>query len=189
MVAGSLRILKARRQALLLEFLAAVRPFLRSRRQIRTLFYRALGELRLALGDEGQDDLAHCRLSIREDVLAVEKRNILGVICHEVKMPSGIRRTATERHYDITATGPLVEEAADLFEGVAEAMLSLAVYETRVKRLGEEIVRVSRRARVPEEPVLPGLTGAIRSTGQYIGEREREEYFRLKKFKALHLRT
>lgn len=186
-VAGSLSILKARRQALLFEFLASVRPFLRSRQQLKQLYARALDELRQARGAEGEDAVASIALvNTREDQLVIEKRNILGVGYYDVVMPGGIRRAVNRRHYDFTATSPHLEEAADQMEAVVEAMLSLAAFEIKVRRLGEEILRVSRRARVLEERVLPDLAVKIRSTDQYIGEREREEYFRLKKFKNLH---
>jgi V/A-type H+-transporting ATPase subunit D len=186
-VSGSLAILKARRQALLFEFLASVRPFLRSRRQLRELFALALHELRRAKGDEGEETIASLALvNIREDELVIEKKNILGVSYFDVVMPEGVRRAVDERHYDYAAASPHLEEAADRLEAVVEAMLSLAAFEIKVRRLGEEILRISRRARVLEERILPVLAEKIRSTDLYIGEREREEYFRLKKFKNLH---
>ena len=42
---------------------------------------------------------------------------------------------------------------------------------------------MTRRTRVLEERVLPTLRAQVRAITQYIGEREREAYFRLKKFK------
>jgi vacuolar-type H+-ATPase subunit D/Vma8 len=43
---------------------------------------------------------------------------------------------------------------------------------------------------VLEERLLPGLAADIRATEQSVGEREREEYYRLKRFKtAAHKRT
>ncbi|MFZ5797549.1 MAG: V-type ATP synthase subunit D [Desulfobulbaceae bacterium] len=185
-VSGSLSILKARRQALLFEFLASVRPFLSSRRRLRELFAQALHELRRAKGEEGEDTVASLALvNTREDELVIEKKNILGVGYFDVVLPEGIRRPVDGRHYDYAAGSPHLEEAADRMEAVVEAMLSLAAFEIKVRRLGEEILRVSRRARVLEERILPDLAGRIRSTAQYIGEREREEYFRLKRFKNL----
>ena len=58
-----------------------------------------------------------------------------------------------------------------------------ATFESKVKRLGEETLHVTRRTRVLEERVLPKLRSQIRAITQYIGEREREAHFRLKKFK------
>jgi len=185
-VASSLNILKARRQALLFEFLASARPFLKSRRQIKVLFFRALKELRLALGYEGEQEmLSLAGVSAREDTLTVRKNNILGVTYYDVVVPKGIKREMSQRNYDVAASHPHVEEAADQFETMVAAMLSLAAFETKVKRLGEEILRVSRRSRVLEERVLPVLADRIKTTDQYISEREREEYFRLKRYKTL----
>jgi len=185
-VAGSLNILKARRQALLFEFLASARPFLKSRRQIKILFNSALKELRLALGYEGKQEMTSlARASAREDGITVRRDNILGVAFYDVVVPEGIKREMAERNYDVTAYHPHVEEAVDQFETVVVAMLSLAAFETKVKRLGEEILRVSRRSRVLEERVLPILADRIKTTDQYISEREREEYFRLKRYKTL----
>lgn len=189
-VAGSLKILKARRQALLLEFLASVRPYLNSRQQIKELYKNALQELNLTLGHEGKLAVASIAgINKREDALVIRQKNILGVRYYDVDLPGEIRRQVDARNYDFTACSGHMEEAMNLFETLVEAMLSLAAFETKVRRLGEEILRVSRRARVLEERVLPNLVGKIRATDQYIGEREREEYFRLKKFKNIQEMT
>ncbi len=189
-VSGSLKILKARRQALLLEFLASVRPFLKSRQQIKGLYSRALRQLHFTLGNEGELTVASiAMINKRDGSLGIKEKNILGVRYYDVDQPTGIRRQVDERNYDFTAVNSHMEEGMYLFESLVEAMLSLAAFETKVRRLGEEILRVSRRARVLEERVLPDLFRKIRATGQYIGEREREEYFRLKKFKNIQDET
>jgi len=183
-VASSLNILKARRQALLMEFLASVRPYLKSRNQIKLSYSKALHELRHSLIDHGEGTISSiAMISRRKDRLVIEEKNILGVTYYDVSLPGGVRRAADERKYDISASSGHVEECIDRFEILVEAILSLAAFETKVKRLGEEILRVSRRSRVLEERVLPDLSRKIKATDQYIGEREREEYFRLKKFK------
>jgi vacuolar-type H+-ATPase subunit D/Vma8 len=66
-------------------------------------------------------------------------------------------------------------------------MLGIAVFESKLKMLGDEIQRVTRRARVLEERLRPTLEDEIKSITQYIGEREREReaHFRLKRYKAI----
>jgi V/A-type H+-transporting ATPase subunit D len=64
-------------------------------------------------------------------------------------------------------------------------MLAIAAFEVKMKRLGEEVVRVTRRIRVLEERVLPGLRSEIKDIARYIGERERESFYRLKRFKEI----
>jgi len=185
-VAGSLKILKARRQALLLEFLDSVRPFLGSRRKISQLYYKALRSMYRSMGEAGQRTIGSiAMISGREGELIIRKKNILGVKYFDVDLPQDASRQINERNYDVTASGPYLEEALNLFEKTVESLLLLAAFETKVKRLGDEILRVSRRSRVLEERVLPDLARKIKATDQYIGEREREEYFRLKKFKNI----
>ena len=185
-VAGSLKILKARRQALLMEFLKSVHPFLRSRQEIRGLYHAALQHLYASMGTESEQAVVSvAKINKREGQLTIQQKNILGVKYYDVVLPKNIRRKVDERNYDFTATGAYLEEAAESFEKTVESMLTLAAFETKVRRLGEEILQVSRRARVLEERVLPELARNIRSTDQYIAEREREEYFRLKKFKDI----
>jgi V/A-type H+-transporting ATPase subunit D len=43
---------------------------------------------------------------------------------------------------------------------------------------------VTRRTRVLEERVLPRLAVQIKTIVHYLGEREREAYYRLKRFKS-----
>ena len=59
-------------------------------------------------------------------------------------------------------------------------MLHLAEYESKLKRLGDEILRTTRRIKVLEEMVFPTLKLQIKTITQYIGERERESFYRLK---------
>ena len=64
-------------------------------------------------------------------------------------------------------------------------MLELAAFENKLKKLGDEILKITRKTKVLEERILPGLKYQIKTIAQYIGEREREAYYRLKKFKEL----
>ena len=93
------------------------------------------------------------------------------------------RSDLPQRGDKITGPPPHTWKAIYLFESIVAAMLAIAAFESRLKRLGDEIVRVTRRVRVLEERVLPQLSRGIRTIAQYIGEREREAYYRLKRYK------
>ncbi len=184
-VANSVAILKARRQALIRAFLDSVRPYVRSRHSIRSDYGRALGELHLSEGHEGAgwvESLA--AVSGREVGVEVTERNALGVRYRELTAYGPFVRSPDERGYDYTMTTPHLEESIHGFESVVEAMLEVAAFESKLKMLGEEILRVTRRTRVLEERVLPRLRTEIRSIVQFLGEREREAHYRLKKFKT-----
>jgi hypothetical protein len=75
-------------------------------------------------------------------------------------------------------TTPYLDESIHAFEAILETMLEIAAFESKLKMLGEEILRVTRRTRALEERVLPRLAGQIKTIVRYLGEREREAYYR-----------
>jgi V/A-type H+-transporting ATPase subunit D len=183
-VTGSVGILTARRLALIREILAISTPFLQSRAEVRKAYARALARMALASGLEGDDFIGSLPMDAARDVeVAVVERNIMGLHYREIRVEGEVRRPPDERGYDCRFTTPHLEEAIGLFEDIVMQMLEIAAFEVRMKRLGEEVVRVTRRIRVLEERVLPGLKSEIRAIAHYIGERERESFYRLKRFK------
>ena len=183
-VQGSILILKGRRQALIREFLEATRPLLRSRDALREKYAQALERLRLSFGHEGEEMLVGLAAVNRQDPgVEIIPRNILGLHYMDVTVRQTPLRTPLERGYDFRGNTPHVEEAIHLFESIAAEMLETATYEAKVKRLEEELRRLSRRVRVLEERTVPGLAADIRKIVQYLGEREREAHYRLKRFK------
>ena len=184
-IANSVAILKARRQALIRGFLEAVHPLVRSRDAIRRDYGVAIDELHLSKGHEGAafvETLA--ALSEREVGVDIAERNLLGVRYRDLVAFGPFVRGPQERAYDYTVTTPHLEESVHGFESVLETMLEIAAFESKLKMLGEEILAVTRRVRVLEERVLPRLRMEIRSIVQFLGEREREAHYRLKKFKT-----
>ena len=185
-VTGSLGILKARRQALIMEFLASARPFLLNRRQLSDEYRRAIEELQLDRALDTTGTVASvAAVSAREIEVRIEPRNILGVRYKEALVTGAIRGDDEEFPYDPGATAPPLEEAIERFRVILENMLKFAGFESKIKRLARDIAQLSRKSRVLEQRVLPGLHHTIRTAVQYIGEREREDHFRLKKFKEL----
>ena len=184
-VANSIGILKARRQALVREFLATTLPFLQGRQIVRDRYGQALLELALAAGIEGEAFLEALEdTTARQFEVEIIEKSLMGLRYRDVSLKGKAVRELNERGYDIRNTTPHGEEAFFLFETIIEEMAKLAAFESKLKRLGEEIVRVTRRTRVLEERILPELRGRIRSIVQYLGEREREDYYRLKRFKT-----
>jgi V/A-type H+-transporting ATPase subunit D len=184
-VSNSIRILKARKQALTREFLETTRPFLRSREEIRGRYGRALSELSLSMSREGREYMDSVVSAGKRDFrIEITEKAIWGLKYKEVTARDVPLRDPGERGYDYLATTLHLEEAASRFEKILEAMIELAVFEGKLKRLGDEILKTSRRVRVLEERVLPGVRRSIRTIMQHLGERDREAYCRLKIFKV-----
>jgi V/A-type H+-transporting ATPase subunit D len=185
-VVNSIGILKARKQALIKEFLAATVPFLRSREDIRKSYGKALRELAIALGHEGKDNIESiARATERDFGIDVIEKSIWGLRYKDILFHDVPVRDPDKRGYDERGTTLHLEEATGLFEKLLEFMLHIAQYESKLKRLGQEIMRTTRRIKVLEEMVLPGLKIQIKSIAQYIGERERESFYRLKRVKNI----
>lgn len=184
--AASHAILKARRQALVLEFISTARTFLESRNRVRSLVDRARAALNASIATEGPLVLnALASGVLLQESLQIKNSNVLGVICSEVFLEAPFTRPLSARPYDLRNTPLELEEAVGLFEKIAEEMLPPACQEEKLRRIGAAVVSVTRKARILEDRVLPRLDKDIRTTAARISEREREEYFRRKRFKGL----
>ncbi len=185
-VQNSNGILKARRQALIKELLAASAPFLSSRDAVQAAYGQAVRELALSLAIEGDDMLDSIAAVAERDLgIEVRERSVMGLRYREVAVRESPLRQLDGRGYDYRITTPRLEEALQHFEQILQAMLEIAAYESKLKRLGQEVVRVTRRIRVLEERILPELQRQVKTIAQFLGERERESSFRLKRFREL----
>lgn len=184
-IVNSIGILKGRRQVLIREFLNATIPFLRTRDDIRKLYGRALEELALSLGHEGKKSIESITsISGRELNIEIMEKSIWGLRYRDVIVHNSPVRKPDERGYDFLAATQHLDEGIYLFEKIVESMLNLAEFESKLKRLGKEILKTTIRIRVIEERIMPDLKNQIRTISQYIGERDREAYYRLKMVKG-----
>jgi V/A-type H+-transporting ATPase subunit D len=185
-VQTSVGILKARRQALIRELLATSAPFLASRDALKTTYSRAIRELALAAGIEGMPFLVSLEAVAQRDLgLEISDQRVMGLRYKDVRVRESPLRQFDERGYDYLLSTPRLEEALQHFEQVLGSMLELAVFESKLKRLTREVVRITRRVRVLEERVMPDLARQVHAIGQFLGEREREASFRLKRFREV----
>jgi V/A-type H+-transporting ATPase subunit D len=185
-VQNSTSILKARRQALIRELLATTAPFLASRDTVQSTYGEAIRELALSLAIEGGEMLdSLAAVAERNLGLEVSERQVMGLHYREVSVGATLLRNLEERGYDYRITTPRLEETLHHFEEILQEMLEIAAYESKLKRLSREVMRVTRRIRVLEERVLPELQQQVKTIARFLGEREREATFRLKRFRDL----
>lgn len=183
-VENSNGILKARRQALIKELLSATAPFLASRNAVQSAYSHALRELALSLAIEGAELLDSIAAVAEKDPgLEVSERSVMGLHYREVSMRGSLRRDPDQRGFDYRLTTPRLDDCLHHFEEILQSMLAIAAYESKLKRLGQEVVRITRRIRVLEERVLPELQQQVKAIAQFLAERERETAFRLKRFR------
>lgn len=183
-IKNSISILKARRQALMREFLETAIPLLRSREEIRGLYGNAMTQLSLSKGHEGKELIDSLSL-VTEKTLSVviREKSLWGLRYKDVSYTESPVKKPDERPFDYISITDHLNEAIQGFETIVEAMLEIANFESKIKRFAEEILKTTRRIRVLEERILPDLNKKIREIENYIAEREREAFYRLKIFK------
>jgi V/A-type H+-transporting ATPase subunit D len=178
-------ILKGRRQALIKEFLKITRPLMQSREEVSQAYARAIEALKISQAREGSVSIdALAAINRRKIAVEVEEGNLLGLRFRDLTMHETVSRSFEERPYDMFCSSAWLDEAIEAFEGIVEEMMSLANFEGKFRRLAEELVRLTRRIRILEERIAPELHHEIHNMAQYLAERERETYFRLKRFKG-----
>jgi V/A-type H+-transporting ATPase subunit D len=179
-----LALLRSKREALVREFFAVMDHVVRSREQMETAIAQAMGSLALALGSDGQAVLRSLGFAAQRHLpIDLIERNVWGVRFPELHYPT-IARTLDNRGYSAPGVSAFVDETARRFEMVLELILRSVAVEMRLKKLGTEIKKVTRRINALNEVMIPLLIRQVRTIRRTLEEREREDLFRMKRFKA-----
>lgn len=178
-----LALLRSKREALVREFFAVMDRVVQSRERMDAAMGQALLSLALASGTESQAVLRSVGYAAQRHLpIELVERNVWGVRFPELQSPA-IVRTFDNRGYAVTGVPPSLDEAASRFESVLELILHSVAVEMRLKKLGAEIKKMTRRINALHEVMIPALTRQILGIRQTLEEREREDLFRMKRFK------
>ena len=181
-----LDLLRSKREALVREFFSAMDTVIASRDLLRSMMEAAMNSLAVSLGLDGRAAVQSAAFAAQRDIpVELVEKNIWGVRFPEIRHRSVIR-SADARGYAVTGVSSYTNTAARDFEKVLDQVLKIISVEMRLKRLGGEIKKTTRRINALTEIVLPGLQYQIRSIRFALEEREREDIFRIKRFKEKH---
>ncbi|MDQ7844338.1 MAG: V-type ATP synthase subunit D [Armatimonadota bacterium] len=177
-------LLKRKRDALVADFFNIVRQSLAARERLAAAAKEAYILLALAKAWEGREALEAAALADRREMLVdIEVRNVWGTKIPEVEVRE-VRRSLLERGHNPATTSARTVESAANFEEVLRAILEVAATEIKLKKIGEEIKKTTRRVNALEQVVIPRLRGEIRFIASVLEQRAREDVFRLKRIKA-----
>ena len=177
------KLLKMKRDGLFHEFRQLLSEMIEAKREITEAFRLAKQRIDLANAIEGG-------LAVRAAAIAnsahpeveVERRNIMGVVVPSVS-GTNLKSTFAERGVGFIGSSPYIDEARDSFSELIEKIVTAAEMEATLKRLLEEIEATKRRVNALEFKVIPELEEAKVFIQLRLEEMEREETFRLKRFK------
>jgi len=182
----SLAILKARRQALIMEFLKLGEQFIDRHKQLADLYARALTEMHAILRIEGDENLnAIAAATTRFKGVDIQPGNILGIPFLTIRPADSLPRSPHARPFCAPLHHASLERSVELFEELSQAVIEHASLESRVRRLASAIRETTRVMRTLEERILPRQALNITRIRFFLAERERESQFRLRKFKQL----
>ncbi len=180
-----LALLRSKREALVREFFTAVGRAAERRGELEVAMAQARSSLVVALGMEGRAPLRSAGLAAQRNVpIDLTDRNVWGVRFPDLRY-APVARTADARGYALSGVSAYIDETARGFEAVLELILRSVSVELRLKKLGAEIKKVTRRINALEELVVPSLKRQVREIRQTLEEREREDLFRMKRFKSV----
>ena len=177
------KLLKMKRDGLFHEFRTLLSDMIKAKRELTESYVLAKSRIDLANAIEGG-------LKVRSAAIAnsaspqveVERRNIMGVVVPSVS-GTNLKQSFGERSIGFTGSSPYIDEAADSFGNLIERMVKAAEMEATLKRLLAEIEATKRRVNALEFKVIPELEEARVFIQLRLEEMEREETFRLKRFK------
>jgi V/A-type H+/Na+-transporting ATPase subunit D len=178
------KILKMKRDGLILEFFKVLADAKDSRGELLQKYQRAVESMALANTVEGAIGVKSAAFSVKEvPQITLSSKNIMGVVVPKIES-SKVRKSLVDRGYGVLGTTSIIDETATSFEELVEAIIESAEIETTMKRLLNEIESTKRRVNALEFKVIPELSEARNFIKMRLDEMEREELFRLKKIKA-----
>ena len=177
------KLLKMKRDGLFHEFRTLLSEMIEAKRDLTDAYRLAKTRIDLANAIEGG-------LAVRAAAIAnsahpeveVERRNIMGVVVTSVS-GSNLKSTFSERGIGFIGSSPYIDEASDSFSELIEKIVKASEMEATLKRLLAEIEATKRRVNALEFKVIPELEEAKVFIQLRLEEMEREETFRLKRFK------
>ena len=148
--------------------------------EFKTAFL-SLIQSQMIMGENRVDDISYLTNSIGE--ISFENDNIMGVKIP--KMNSENISIDDKPLYGFSDTCAKLDDAKVQFSGLVSKLIILADFEGGIKSLTIEIEKTKRRVNVLENNLIPKLYATRKYIEMQLEEREREDFFRRKRIKAL----
>jgi len=179
------KLLKEKRDALILEFLNVVKEVRTMRKEAEETLEEAYKDLLLTQAELGIANVRQIADIVPPKVeINFYSRNIMGVSVPNIEIPE-TERTILERGYGLLDTSSRLDKTAKKFERAIKKLIMLAEIEGTVISLGEEVEKTKRRVNSLEYIMIPRLSATVRYISMRLEEMERENIPRLKKIKKI----
>jgi len=173
-------LLDKKRNVLIREMIGLMDRAKKIQEEVKDIFaeaYRALQTSNVTMGTSSVEDIA-LSVPIEPDY------DILLTSVMGVELPTIIyEREEVEAYYGFFRTNPSLDNAVENFRRVRFLLYELAEVETSVYKLVMEIKKTQKRANALDKIQIPKYKGVVKRIEEVLEEKEREDFFRLKKVK------
>jgi V/A-type H+-transporting ATPase subunit D len=183
MTKGGYKILKMKRDGLILEFFKILEEAKQVREQVTKQYDLAMQKIAIASAVDGEIAVKSASFALTErPEIKLRSKNVMGLVVPEIDATS-IKKSMDKRGYGVIGVSSYIDEATAAFEDLVETIIKAAEIETTMKKLLDEIEKTKRRVNALEFKVIPELQQAEAFIRLRLEEMERENIFRLKRIK------
>ena len=178
------KLLEEKRDALVEKFFGIIHKRNELVTQLNSEFSKAFSSLiqaQMILGEKKVDEISHVTPDIGS--IDFETDNIMGVKIPKMNVEQ--IKQEIEPSYSFIETCSKLDDAQQEFKDLLKKLIDLADLEGSIKSLAVEIEKTKRRVNVLENNLIPKLKSTIKYIEMQLEEREREDFFRRKRIKAL----
>lgn len=175
------QLLSEKRDALISSFFKLIKERKKKRQEMEEKLmeaYKSLIMTEMVMGEERVRWLAE-KIS-KEREIKMEKSNIMGVSIPKFELGEEIKLD-----YSLLSTHSEFDETIKKANEALKKIIEVAEIEGSIQLLGKEIEKTKRRVNALEYIFIPRLLATISYIERQLEEREREDFFRRKRMKAL----
>jgi V/A-type H+-transporting ATPase subunit D len=175
-------LMDKKRNILIRELMELIAEATDIQNEIDTTFtsaYRALQKANIQMGIHAVEEIA-AGIPV-EDSIRIKRRSVMGTEIPKVEYEKKELKPA----YSFYGTKMSLDEACQQFEKVKELTIRLAEIENSAYRLAYNIKKTQKRANALSNITIPRYEGLVKEIQEYLEEKEREEFTRLKVIKKM----
>lgn len=174
-------LLDKKRNVLIQEMMGLTGRAKSIQQRISTLVMEAYQALQYAEVTMGSSAVAEIAVSIpKEKSYKILLRSVMGVEIPTVSY----QETPLEASFGFFRTNPALDLAVVRYRELKYLMYELAEIDTSIYKLVIEIKKTQKRANALDKIQIPRYKGIVKYISEVLEEKEREDFFRLKKVKA-----
>ncbi len=174
-------LLDKKRNVLIREMMQLIDDAKRVEAELGALYskaYQAIEYLNITMGADAAFAFAEA-VELESD-FKIRQRSVMGVEIPEIIF----QEQELEPSYGFFRSNPSLDIAIQSFQKVKYLNYQLAELESGIFKLAEEIKKTQKRANSLEKIQIPKFTKQVKEISSALEEKEREDFFRLKRVKA-----